>query len=252
MAHFRPAERATVKRLVELAERAVETGYVQPTPFLTPREARIGEMAASRATTKAQMWGGFAQAERRRVFFADYVPDRSAFEVACILADAGAGGEPPAHGDYLGALLGLGLERDRFGDIVVAGCRAYIFATVAVIPVLLRDFVRAGRQTLSLRVLADDEELDLPAPTLEERVVTMQSLRLDAFVGQAFGMSRTKALEPIRGGRVQLNFAVCDDPAEEIAPGDVVSVRGQGRARVLAVLGQSKSGRSFVRLGRYV
>jgi RNA-binding protein YlmH len=250
--HVRPAERTAYKRLFELAQRSAAARHVQPTPFLTPREAELGEMAASRAGTRAHMWGGYRHAERRRILFAACPPDTSAYEVTCILADAGDGDEPPAHGDYLGSLLAIGLERDRFGDIVVTGCRAHIFVAASMASVLLRDYGRAGRRPLRLRTLDGREVTDLPAPVLQERVVTMQSLRLDAFVGHAFGMSRTKALEPIRAGKVQLNFTVCDDPSEEIAPGDIVSVRGLGRARILAAQGQSKSGRTFVRLGRYV
>lgn len=85
-----------------------------------------------------------------------------------------------------------------------------------------------------------------------EQKVTLQSLRLDAFLAHAFGMSRSKAVEPIRSGKVQLNHVLCVEPSQEIVEHDVVSLRGSGRARVMGIEGNSRSGRIFVRIGRYV
>jgi RNA-binding protein YlmH len=69
---------------------------------------------------------------------------------------------------------------------------------------------------------------------------TVASLRLDAVLCAAFGLSRTKAAELITAGRVNLDYQLCIQPAKELNEGTLLSVRGMGRAKLLEVGGVSK------------
>lgn len=253
--HFRPSEQILAKRFEEWATRARTSERLTVTDFLTPREAAIGVVVAAAEGVSWRTYGGHGAAERACGCFYEMrgpSPQESDFAISCLRVIPGAGDPPPTHGDYLGSLLGQGIKRDRVGDIAfgVQG-GVYVFCKTTIAPVILGNWVRAGRAAIRVSPVEIDAIEGIAAPVLTERVVTLQSLRLDALVGHAFGLSRTKALEPIRSGDVQLNFSVCTDPSEEIQSGDIVSLRGHGRARVLLAQGQSRSGRTFVRIGRY-
>lgn len=225
------------------------------THFLTPREQRMADMVAAAEGVPTASFGGHPRAERVRVRFGEAEsrsPVDDDFGIVCVGASLARSEPTPSHGDVLGALMQLGYERDRMGDILVGDGEIYAFFEEPTAALVLRDWTRAGKTTLRPVRRVTPSESRLPTPRVVERVVTLQSMRLDAFVGHAFGMSRTKALEPIRAGRVQLNFAACLDPSEVIEPGDMVSVRGEGRAMVMAAEGESRSGRIFVRIGRYM
>lgn len=253
--HVRQEERPLVQRLRDLAARGAENGRPVLTHFLTPRETRIAQMAAAAEGAPLLSWGGYDGAERMRGAFGapDLAPNMDeGFGVVCVRAAIGRGEAAPSHGDVLGALMNLGYQRDRMGDILVGEGDIYVFLEESAVGLVLRDWSRAGKAALRVERCTAPLPAQLPRPRMVERVVTVQSLRLDAFVGHAFGMSRTKALEPIRAGRVQLNFAVCMDPSEAVEPGDMVSVRGAGRAVVVATEGESRSGRIFVKIARYV
>lgn len=255
LAHFRRSEQIPVKRLYEVAERARHTGRPQRTDFLTPREAHIGSRIAAGEQVAFYAYGGHEGAERQRGWFglSEQPPAAVDYEIACLQVAHKRGAAALKHGDYLGSLLGLGLQRDRIGDIVIDQDReAYVFCLASIAPYLILNWNQAGRTELLLTQVEHPLAGKLLAPRMEERMVTLQSLRLDAFVGHAFGMSRTKALEPIKAGKVQLNFVECTDPSEEIRIDDIVSLRGSGRARVLSIAGQSRSGRTFVGVGRYI
>jgi RNA-binding protein YlmH len=84
-----------------------------------------------------------------------------------------------------------------------------------------------------------------------ERTDTVASLRLDAILATAFGLSRGKAVELIEANRVSLDHQPCTQPSKTLKEGAVLSVRGIGRAKLLEVGGVSKKGRTFVRVGRY-
>jgi RNA-binding protein YlmH len=112
------------------------------------------------------------------------------------------------------------------------------------------NFNKAGRVGLEVSVISLD---DLPAHK-EELIIktdTVASLRLDAVLSAAFGMSRTKAAELIEAGRVSLNHQVCLRTDKEVSEDSLLSVRGIGRAKLLEVGGLSRKGRSFIKIGVY-
>jgi RNA-binding protein YlmH len=78
---------------------------------------------------------------------------------------------------------------------------------------------------------------------------TVVSVRLDSVVSTAFGLPRSKAVLLIEAGRVSLNHEVRLQPSKEVAQGDIISVRGMGRAKLLEIGGTSKKGRIFVKIG---
>ena len=86
---------------------------------------------------------------------------------------------------------------------------------------------------------------------LAEKTDTVASLRLDAVICAAFGLSRANIAELIADGRVQLDHQVCLQPAREVKEGAVLSIRGLGRAKLLETGGVSRKGRLFVRIGLY-
>ena len=80
---------------------------------------------------------------------------------------------------------------------------------------------------------------------------TVASLRLDAVLSSAFGISRTKAAELILAGRARLNHQICEKTDKEVGENVLLSIRGMGRAKLLEVGGVSKKGRSFIKIGIY-
>ncbi len=83
---------------------------------------------------------------------------------------------------------------------------------------------------------------------MEQRTVSVASLRVDALVSGVFRLSRAKASEAIRGGKCRVNWKVVEDPSRTLEEGDTVSLRGWGRFRVDAVEGKTKKGRFLVRV----
>jgi len=252
--HFRPEERPFVKRLRNMAARVQQSGVMARTAFLTPREVRAAIAAVPSRDILFHVFGGYAQAERVRGCYSyeGDEPTPEDYHVVCLHTAFWSGDALPRHGDVLGSVLGLGVERDRIGDIAIKGADVFVFCTEEVAPFILGQWTKAGRASIAPRRIDLSEVPAFAAPNLEEKVFTLQSLRLDALVAHTFGLSRSKALAPIETGKVALNFVACCDPATEIAVDDIISLRGSGRARVLAVEGESRSGRTFIRIGRYV
>jgi RNA-binding protein YlmH len=78
------------------------------------------------------------------------------------------------------------------------------------------------------------------------------SPRLDAVLGSAFSLSRSKAAAYIAAGKVALNHRECLKCDKTVEEGDVLTCRGLGKCVVKEVPGQSKKGRTMLVLERYI
>ena len=250
-------ERMLLARVLDKLELARNRDVPGHTGFLSPHERAVVE-----GLIRAEGWpphlfsGGFPDAERTVCAFlpqwlegedwlagGEYNPIRA-------LRCTWTGGKL-THRDFLGSILGLGLDREKVGDLLVgeASCDVLVLEDVA--DFLLLHLDQAGR--VRLKVSPIPLEM-VTAPAVQVRTVrdTVSSLRLDAVVSSGFSLSRGKAADLISSGKVQLNHQECLKPDRPVSEGDVISCRGFGKCVVKEVGGPSKKGRIMIVLERYV
>ncbi|OBZ16695.1 MULTISPECIES: RNA-binding protein [Bacillales] len=253
--HFHPDEKPFVDRAEEWIERSAQQHELKRTDFLDPRQAQILTILANRnPDVSVRLDGGSEQAERKRAIIGpDY---RSLDDEAIGISVLAVNGPGQAsleldHGDFLGALLGLGIKRDRIGDIYVHEhfCHIIVMDEIA-------DYLNIHlRQVHRINVLTDVlplSELRTVVPKLEEMSLSVASMRLDGIASDVYRISRSKIVDPIRAGRCRVNWKSEEDPSEQLRAGDVVSFKGLGRFKVLEVDGVTKKGRIRVRIGKFI
>ncbi|MGZ4135437.1 MAG: YlmH family RNA-binding protein [Tumebacillaceae bacterium] len=252
--HYRPEERPFIERMIDLAERCDDRQTPVLTDFLDPRQSRIAEaVVRSVPDVTLHVDGGYEGAERRRALLVPsyFVPTDEEFELVYLRVETPGEYVKLSHGDFLGALVGLGLKRGKLGDISLheEGCDLVVAAEIA-------DFVRlhltqVGRATVHLSSIERGQYVAKQTEFLEKEF-TVMSLRLDAVASDAFGMSRSKVVDPIKSGKLQLNWQTTENPATPVEEGDVISLRGHGRIKILEVGGQSRKGRTILKVGKYL
>lgn len=241
------------RRAEDLAGRCERGGMVTSTGFLTPAEQyALSARGTVYGNCRLLFCGGHPDCERKAAFFLPFYLDEEAFdegEYIRALSVTAPFGEP-GHRDYLGAVLGLGVKREWVGDVWVSGSRAVIFCLPSVEKHLLLSLDKVGRYGVKTAALPLDQ-LEAPEKRMKETVFSVKSPRLDAVAAGLFGLSRTAAAELIAAGAVSLNYAPCTKPDAAVKEGDVLSVRGSGKGRVLELGGVSRKGRLFVKTGKY-
>ncbi|WP_067620801.1 YlmH family RNA-binding protein [Alicyclobacillus acidiphilus] len=219
------------------------------TDFLTPREQFIATSAARAEGLVVAASGGYPHAERQRMLMMpdDWQPSIEDFQLTCLSIEAIDG--EIRHKDVLGTLLGMGIQRKTLGDVIIESRgRAYVFLTANMGAFVSGNFHRAGRTTVSVTTLDPADVPSLPAPVYEDATIFVASLRVDSVIAQACHFSRGRAQEEVEKGNVTLNFADASQ-RDEVAKGDIISVRGFGRVKILELLGASKSQRIRLRVG---
>lgn len=253
--HFHPEEKPFVDRMQEWIERSAELHELRRTDFLDPRQQFIATSLANKnGEVNIRFDGGTEQAERKRAIIAPhYIPVEyeDAELVVLEVTSQSDKFEELDHGDFLGALVGLGIKREKIGDIHQHPTFCQIVVTSE-----MAKFLDVGfRQVHRLNVLTDIIDIAKLQPVvskLEEMTFTVASLRLDGIASDAYRISRSKIVDPIKAGRCRVNWRLEDDPSKFLKEGDVVSIKGLGRFKLTEVDGVTKKGRIRVKIGKYI
>lgn len=253
--------------------RPAERGETALSPFLTPAECAVAErfFALRGMSGQVRLWGGYVGAERKRLYLLpeyllslpDLLPPQGTAPAETLGEDAlmgavsavritGSGFRELSHRDYLGSLLGLGLERDALGDIAVQGPHeAVVFCTARIRDFLLGTLERIANDKVRCRVQAPDDPFTDGRRTVPV-TDTVASARLDCVVAALMGKSREAAREAIEGGLVEVDYLPAVRADRPLEPPLCLSVRGVGKFRLLPFEGETRKGRLRLRAERFV
>lgn len=253
-AHFNDDEKPFVDKAWDWIQRAEHQHSAKRTDFLDPRQCFIVTTLANRADVNLRLDGGYAAAERKRAVITPSYRDPEGEDMGIKVLSVTSPDSRLAsleHGDYLGAILGLGVKRDRIGDLHVLEDGCHILVAEEIADYFSMNLNQVHRVSVNTELLPLDK-LRTAHIELEEMTLSVASLRMDGIVSDVWRLSRAKVLIPIKGGRCRLNWKVEEDPSIPLKDGDVVSLQGFGRFKVLEVEGMSRKGRMRVRIGKYV
>ena len=238
---------ALQKRIDDLWRRCDKANIVTSTPFLTPAEqAAALQYVRSLSGCRMILNGGKPDCERRAAFFLPTWMEEGEFSpdayLSVLRVEAFYG--TPGHRDYLGALLALGIRREWVGDIWIEGQLAWVFCLPSVAEQLAA-LEQAGRVSVKTAIASLS---DVPAPERKRRAIkfTVQSLRFDAVLGETFRLSRTQASKLIAAGAASLNYLPCLKNDAPVTEGDVISLKGHGKATLAEIGGKSRKDRLFL------
>lgn len=248
-----------LKRINELASKAYMRGICVYSNFCGLHESHLFfQTICELPNVRYQLFGGYEEAERRVVCFCeDDSFHNIQFPIVCVHITPASWKssatrkytEHLTHRDYLGSILGLGVERSKIGDILLKGPEAYVFLKEEI-----RDFLMDSlSQVKHTRVVCEEVSWrnDKIAPNLEQKNAYVPSLRLDAVLAGGFSGSRSQLSQLIRAQKVYINGRLASSNSEALKEGDIVSVRGTGRFRLSSVDGQTKKGRYRITIEKY-
>jgi len=250
--HFRQEEHPFIERALEWINQVDQTHRERLTDFLDPRQVYIlNSLIAKNPNLSYSAFGGYEDAERCRVILHQsyYLPEPDDFSLSVIqVTSPQAQFQKLKHKDYLGALLGAGLKRGKFGDVLVHREFGQIILAKEIAEYMRIHFGQIHR----VQVVSEEIPLSQIAPIHEDwrRVtITVPSTRADVVVGDVFRLSRAKALIPIKAGHLKINWMPVDSPSYSIHEGDMVSLRGYGRFKVIKEEGVTKKGNIRLEIG---
>ncbi|KAH9330156.1 hypothetical protein KI387_002264, partial [Taxus chinensis] len=134
-----------IKRVVEKAREALTTREIFHSDFLTPPVVENALLALKNLSDiEVVVQGGYPEAERCRlaVGHAD-VMSSAPYAAAALRISGNFSFDPASHGDFVGAVLGTGIKREKIGDILLQDMKG---AQIIVVPELVDYLVSSVTQ----------------------------------------------------------------------------------------------------------
>lgn len=249
-------EQILQRRFSDLAYKA-ESRYIELyTDFLNLHEQDLLlRMKNELPRIKYFSSGGFDSAERKILCFCgnQMINDESdlEFPISClhIRPVNQKFSDQLSHRDILGAVLNLGIDRSKVGDIIIADNEFYLFCNSAIYSFIIDELVRI-KHTVVKSSLIDNQDFEYK-PNLREITGTVTSVRLDSILSIAFKGSRSSLSGLIAGGKVFVNSKNVLSNSHVLKENDIVSVRGYGKFIFGGTTNQTKKGRFSVKILLY-
>lgn len=240
-------------RLLDYAETVLRTRKYRASHFLDPYGFSVAETIVAHFTSlRLESSGGYEGAERLKAVFVheDFLGSID-FGITAVGIAWDARYYELSHRDMLGALMGLGIDRDVVGDIIMTGSGAQVVVDTAMAGFIENNLLKVGAAPVTVKIIPLSDITPRIVQVKEIRA-TVPSLRLDVVAAAGFGLSRTKMAAEIAADKIKVNWQEAKNAAQTVKPGDIISMRGRGRVEICEVLGQTKKGRTSIFLKRFV
>ncbi len=221
---------------------------VENTDFLDlAQKSIVEEILNKRKEENFIFFGGYKQAERTMLVLIPFeVSDDKIFSNIMSAIRISLPKEMIGkyeHKTYLGAIMKLGVKREKIGDILVRDDGADI-----IISNEIEKFLINSLGTLTRFQKAKIEKINLEDINYIEKEkqiikINVPSMRLDAIVGELAKVSRNDANKYIEQERVFVNFKLELRNSRTIEENTIITIRGKGRFTISKILGETRSKR---------
>lgn len=251
--HFRTEERPFIEQVVGWKKEVQDRYAPKVTDFLNPRQQMIVQSIIGKNDEVLVAENGrFDEAERKRmIIYPDYFqPTDEDFEIAICEMTFPSKFIQLKHPDVLGAIISLGIDRSKFGDIRLDDSSVQIAIAKEILGYVLVNLVSIGKAKVQVRELPENTSLLPIESKWMEQILTTSSMRLDTVLASIYPISRQKAAMLINAGKVKVNFVVIEQVAFELHESDLLSIRGYGRLVIKSIEGKTKKEKIRMKIGR--
>ena len=211
------------------------------TKFLTNFEQIILSqiVAYNYSDFKVEFFGGFDDAERKKAKIISNEYYDVDYDIVCLKAKFNNKFNKVEHRNILGAVHNLGINFNRFGDIIVLENEVYIFVDDEIADYIAMEFTKAGRVNL------DFQRVNLTEVKIEKKYedfeIVSSSFRIDSIVAKITNKSRSKVKEFLEQDFIKLNHVILRNGEKTCTPDDIISIRKYGRYVVKGYTQNKKS-----------
>ncbi|WLR53196.1 RNA-binding protein [Bacillus tianshenii] len=249
--HFRAEEHAFIDQVLEWREQVLSQYALKLTDFLDPREQHIMKTVIGHdEEVRLAFFGGSEQAERKRaILYPPYFePSEDDFECTLFEINYPQKFITIEHPKVLGSVMSLGLKRSKFGDIPTDGENFQLVVAAEIADYVRMNLTSVGKATIELIERPFSQVIN-QVDEWKEGSGTVSSMRLDAVLAEIHSMSRQKVLSLIQNGMAKVNFKVVERPDYGCEEGDLFSLRGHGRSKLIEIGGKTKKNKWRITYG---
>ncbi|MDO5047388.1 MAG: YlmH/Sll1252 family protein [Anaerococcus sp.] len=230
------SKKSNIKRAISILEQAYYKQIEVSSFFLDPFERRVIGSIAEKNGIKIKFVGANPRAERKIFIANPYYDDIDTSQYIRVMEFEKV---EIGHPDILGALIHLGLDRNKIGDISILEEKVEFVLLKEDAAFVKYNLFKVKREPIAID-FKDTNMLDLIEAKYIEKSGFISSLRLDNLIGLMVNSSRKKAKDLISKSLVKVDFQTITDPSYKVSESSPISIRGWGRFIFDGVSGRSK------------
>ena len=132
------------------------------------------------------------------------------------------------HKDFLGSIMSLNIKRELIGDLFIEEGVAFVFVASSISEYIENNLIEIGKNKCIITKIQD------------------------VLVSEITNLSRSKSVEYIESGLVQIDYDVCKNKNEKIESGMIITIRKYGKFILQTEIGESKKGKKKWEVKKYV
>lgn len=217
--------------------------------FYTPNIWRAMESLSVKLNSNIFAFGVFKEAERKIIAFSFDEP--SSYPISLLKIISKSKFQEINHKDYLGAIMSLGIKREKIGDII----KKEDFAFVAVHSELV-EYIKSNLDSISnVKCIIQEVDIalqEIPEYIFQEFTEIISSLRLDCVVSAICNISRSKAENIIKEGKVLIDYRVEHKKDFSLLYNSTITIRGYGKFKLAEEIGKTKGDRLKILIKKFI
>lgn len=245
-AHIKDIElKNKMYKVIDKANSCLKNYDIKATEFLNPFEVKNAiDILNSESDLKYKVDGGYENAERQLIYIFPYYIEEDDVEsdLRVIQIEGNFKFKAISHRDYLGALLNLGIKREKIGDIIIHENFCQVIVSFDICDFILMNLEKVSNNNVKLKEISR-EDIIYSKPKYKDVSFTVTSSRIDCIISGLYNISRQESSKLINNEKVQVNYEKITSCSNEIKAGCLISVRGKGRSQITSIGGLTKKGK---------
>lgn len=185
--------------------------------------------------------GGYQEAERKvLVIFPESKSEMDLLPIKILnITYNGKMFKDITHRDVLGAVMSLGIKREKIGDIILCEDNCQMIVHNDISNFIICNLEKIKNTNVNIK-LDDNKEIRFAEQRIIEITGFVPSLRLDCIIEEGFKIPRSEASQLIKDKKVFVNWELISKSSFELQSDDTISVRGMGRLVFEGISGTTK------------
>ncbi len=235
----------TIYKVIDKALGVLKNYDCRYTDFLNPYELKNAiAVLNSIDDIKYSVYGGCGGSERNVIYmYPYYVPEEDIESpISALMIEGNFKFKEVSHKDYLGSILGLGIKREKIGDILIHKNFCQVVVQNDIKDYIILNMTKVARNNISVKeiLISDIQKIDI---NYKEIGFTVSSNRIDCIVSSIYNISRQEANKIISSNRVYVDYEPINNISKKIEANSLISVRGKGRCIISDIGDVNKKGR---------
>lgn len=217
--------------------------------FCTNNICKAAKELASFLNLKIDTYGILKDSERNIIGFNVY--DNKDFPVVLTKISYNSKFVKLEHKDFLGALMSLGIKREKMGDLILKENNCYVPIYEELYEYIEMNLNHIAKAPCRIEKI-DLETQVIPEFNFEEKSIIVSSNRVDSIVASLCNISRNKALDLIDSSKVFVDYDEIKAKNKEVEKESIITIRGYGKFKMEDYIGETQKGRLKILFKKFI